>query len=163
MPAPRIVIQPERPHAGQPDPSHTTQLISKDTDGSVTPVDLGMDWIIAKGKDFIGRRSLFRADTKREDRKQLVGLLTESPNEVLPEGGQIVTNAAVAAPVPMLGHITSSYFSAFLDRSIALAVVKGGLKRMGEKVEIPLASGRVIKATIAKPVFVDPDGARQNV
>ena len=138
-------------------------IVGQDTDGSVTPVDLGMDWIIAKGKDFIGRRSLFRADTKRDDRKQLVGLLTESPNEVLPEGGQIVTNAAVAAPVPMLGHITSSYFSAFLDRSIALAVVKGGLKRMGEKVEIPLASGRVIKATIAKPVFVDPDGARQNV
>jgi sarcosine oxidase subunit alpha len=63
----------------------------------------------------------------------------------------------------MLGHVTSSYFSAFLDRSIALAVVKGGLKRMGEKVEIPLVDGRVIKATIAKPVFVDPEGARQNV
>jgi sarcosine oxidase subunit alpha len=138
-------------------------IVGQDTDGSVTPVDLGMDWIIAKGKDFIGRRSLSRSDTRREDRKQLVGLLTENPKDVLPEGGQIVTNAALPTPVPMLGHVTSSYFSAFLDRSIALAVVKGGLKRMGEKVEIPLVDGRVIKATIAKPVFVDPEGARQNV
>jgi sarcosine oxidase subunit alpha len=138
-------------------------IVGQDTDGSVTPVDLGMDWIIAKGKDFIGRRSLSRSDTRREDRKQLVGLLTENPRDVLPEGGQIVTNAAVPAPVPMLGHVTSSYFSAFLGRSIALAVVKGGLKRMGEKVEIALVDGRVIKATIAKPVFVDPEGARQNV
>jgi sarcosine oxidase subunit alpha len=138
-------------------------IVGQDTDGSVTPVDLGMDWIIAKGKDFIGRRSLFRSDTRREDRKQLVGLLTENPREVLPEGGQIVANAGVPVPVPMLGHVTSSYFSAFLDRSIALAVVKGGLKRIGEKVEVPLVDGRVIRATIAKPVFVDPEGARQNV
>ena len=138
-------------------------IVGQDTDGSVTPLDLGMDWIVAKGKDFIGRRSLFRSDTRREDRKQLVGLLTENPQDVLPEGGQIVKDAAVAAPVPMLGHVTSSYFSAFLDRSIALAVVKGGAKRHGERVQVPLPCGRVIMATIARPVFVDPEGARQSV
>ena len=72
-------------------------IVGQDTDGSVTPVDLGMDWIVAKGKDFLGRRSLSRADTARGDRKQLVGLLTDDPKVVLPEGGQIVTDAARAA------------------------------------------------------------------
>lgn len=138
-------------------------IVGQDTDGSVTPVDVGMDWIIGKGKDFIGRRSLSRSDTRREDRKQLVGLLTEDPKTVLPEGGQIVKDARAATPVPMLGHVTSSYFSAFLNRSIALALVKGGAERHGEDVQVPLADGRVIRAKIAPAVFVDAEGARQNV
>ena len=138
-------------------------IVGQDTDGSVTPVDLGMDWIIAKNKDFIGRRSLSRSDTARDDRKHLVGLLTDDPMIVLPEGGQIVVDASVPMPVPMLGHVTSSYFSANLGRSIALALVKGGRNRMGDQVEIPLASGRTISAIIASSVFVDPEGARQNV
>ena len=138
-------------------------IVGQDTDGSVTPVDLGMDWIVAKGKDFIGRRSLSRSDMVRGDRKQLVGLLTEDPMTVLPEGGQIVSDASASVPVPMHGHVTSSYFSANLNRSIALALVKGGRNRKGEKVEVPLVSGRAIKAVIADPVFIDPEGARQNV
>ena len=138
-------------------------IVGQETDGSVTPGDLGMDWIIAKGKDFIGRRSLSRSHMLRDDRKQLVGLLTADPTVVLPEGGQIVADASVPVPVPMLGHVTSSYFSASLGRSIALALVKGGRARAGETVEIPLTNGRSICAVIANPVFLDPEGARQNV
>ncbi len=137
-------------------------IVGQDTDGSVTPLDLGMDWIVAKGKDFLGRRSLLRPDTSRGDRKHLVGLLAEEPATVLPEGAQVVSDARAAVPVPMLGHVTSSYYSAFLQRSIAMALVKDGRNRMGEKVELPLADGRVLRATIASPVFVDPEGARQS-
>jgi len=137
-------------------------IIGQDTDGSVTPVDLGMQWIIAKGKDFVGRRSLARSDTAREGRKQLVGLLAENPNEVLPEGAPVVEDANAATPVPMLGHVTSSYFSACLERSIALALVKDGAKRMGETVHVPLPGGKVMRAVVASSVFLDPEGARQN-
>jgi sarcosine oxidase subunit alpha len=63
----------------------------------------------------------------------------------------------------MLGHVTSSYFSACLKRSIALALVKDGSKRVGQAVEVPLSSGKVIRAVVASPVFIDPEGARQNV
>jgi len=138
-------------------------IVGQDTDGSVTPVDLGMDRVIARGKDFIGRRSLARAGTTGDDRKQWVGLLTEDPMEVLPEGGQVVADARAPVPVPMLGHVTSSYFSANLGRSIALGLVKGGRKRMGEGVEVPLADGRTLRARVASPVFFDPEGVRQNV
>jgi sarcosine oxidase, subunit alpha len=138
-------------------------IVGQDTDGSVTPIDLGMDWIVAKNKDFIGKRSLSRADTAREDRKHLVGLLTDDPNEVLPEGGQIVADATPAPPVPMLGHVTSSYHSPTLGRSIGLALVKGGGVRQGQRVQIPLDGGKVVSAVIGPPVFYDTEGARQNV
>ena len=121
-----------------------------------------MDWILSKQKDFIGRRSLARSDCLRAGRKQLVGLLTEQPEQILPEGAQLVDDADVAKPVPMIGHVTSSYFSDCLQRSIALAVVKGGRQRTGDTVQAPLADGSVVEATIVSPVFYDPDGERQH-
>ena len=69
-------------------------IVGQDTDGSVTPVDLGMDWIVSKKKDFIGKRSLSRSDTDRPNRKQLVGLKTQDPSRVLPEGAQQSTRSA---------------------------------------------------------------------
>ena len=75
----------------------------------------------------------------REDRKQLVGLLTDNPKEVLEEGAQIVSELN-QSPVQMLGHVTSSYFSPNLNKSIALAVVRGGKTMMGKKLFIPMES-----------------------
>ena len=138
-------------------------IVGQDTDGSVTPVDLGMNWVLSKAKDFLGRRSLARADCLREGRKQLVGLLTTDPKEVLPEGGQIVNNTDPVIPIAMVGHVTSSYYSACLGHSIAMAVVKGGLNRMGETVYIALKDGRMIPAEIGSSVFYDPKGERQDV
>ena len=139
-------------------------IVGQDTDGSITPVDLGMNWIIAKDKDFLGRRSLLRTDTARANRKHLVGLLTDDPNAVLPEGGQIVGsgNGKERPPVPMLGHVTSSYFSANLKRTIALALVLDGRGRMGERVRVSMPNGSAVTAAIANTVFLDPEGARQN-
>ena len=59
----------------------------------------------------------------------------------------------------MIGHVTSSYYSPILRRSIALALVRGGLDRMGERVEVSLADGRGAIAVIASPVFYDAQGA----
>ncbi len=135
-------------------------IVGQDTDGTVTPHDLGMDWIMSKKKkDFIGKRSLSRPDTARRDRKQLVGLLTENPSEVLPEGGQIVERVRDKPPMDMIGHVTSSYYSAALGRSIALALVKGGRQRMGKTLHVPL-EGRTVRAVVAEPVFYDREGSR---
>ncbi len=138
-------------------------IVGQDTDGSVTPVDLGLEHMVGNNKDFLGKRSLFRSYLVSEDRKQFVGLLTEEPQEVLPEGAQIVDDPSAPLPRPMLGHVTSSYYSAALDRSIALALVKGGHSRMGGTVLVQNFDGRTIAAKITKPVFYDPDGERQNV
>jgi len=135
-------------------------IVGQETDGSVTPIDLGMDWIVSKKKEFVGRRSLARSDMLKPDRKQLVGLLTDDPQVVLPEGAQLVDRALPKPPMPMVGHVTSSYASPNLSHSIALALVKGGLARKGEKVFAPLADGRVITCTLTDPVFLDPEGER---
>lgn len=89
-------------------------IIGQDTDGTVTPLDLGMSWAVSKKKpDFVGKRSFARADAVRSDRKHLVGLLPEDPAVFLPEGTQLITDSVLPAPpVPMLGHVTSSYRSA---------------------------------------------------
>ena len=136
-------------------------IVGQDTDATLTPIDLQMDWIVSKKKyDFIGKRSLYRSDTIRDDRKQLVGILTDDPNEVLEEGAQIVADTS-KKPVEMLGHITSSYFSPNLNKSIALGVVKGGKNMMGQKLFIPMKD-KIINVKVADPVFLDKENKRLN-
>ncbi|MEJ2027894.1 MAG: glycine cleavage T C-terminal barrel domain-containing protein, partial [Limibacillus sp.] len=113
-------------------------------------------------KDFVGKRSLTRADMSKPDRKQLVGILTDDPKMVLPEGAQLVETLKDKPPMDMVGHITSSYWSPNVGRSIALALVKGGLSKTGGKVQVPLLDGRVVSATISETVFFDKEGERQN-
>ena len=136
-------------------------IVGQDTDATMTPVDLQMDWIVSKKKyDFIGKRSLYRSDTIREDRKQLVGLLTDDPKIVLEEGAQIVEDTN-QKPIEMLGHVTSSYYSPNLNKSIALAVVRGGKNMMGKKLFIPMEN-KTISVTVADPVFLDKENKRLN-
>jgi sarcosine oxidase subunit alpha len=136
-------------------------IVGQDTDGTMTPIDLQMDWIVSKKKyDFIGKRSLYRSDTIREDRKQLVGLITDDPKEVLEEGAQIVSELN-NKPIEMLGHVTSSYFSPNLNKSIALAVVKSGKKMLGKKLFVPMKN-KNINVTIENPVFFDKENKRLN-
>ncbi|MGW2602838.1 sarcosine oxidase subunit alpha family protein [Streptomyces mirabilis] len=138
-------------------------IIGQDTDGTVTPQDLGMNWVVSKKKpDFIGKRSYARADSVRPDRKHLVGLLPEDPGTFLPEGTHLVADSELPAPpVPMLGHVTSSYRSAALGRTFALALIKGGRDRIGERLYAPVGD-RLVPVTVANPVLYDPEGARRD-
>jgi sarcosine oxidase subunit alpha len=137
-------------------------IVGQETDGTVTPIDLGLDRLVASDKFFIGKRSLARPDARRTDRRQLVGLLTEKPDEVLAEGTQLVAEPRALLPlpndpVPMLGYVTSSYFSPTCGRSIALALVEAGIARIGETLYAPLASGWA-KVTLTEPRFVGNSG-----
>ncbi len=131
-------------------------IVGQETDGTVTPGDMRMDWAVAKKKgDFIGKRSLSRSDTARDDRKQLVGLLTTDGDHVPMEGAQIIGTAEEPAPpVPMLGHVTSAYFSPNLGRSIAMAMVRRGGQRMGETVWIARRGDKPVPAKIVHYDFL---------
>ena len=121
-----------------------------------------MDWIVSKKKyDFIGKRSLYRSDTIREDRKQYVGLLTKDPKEILEEGAQIVAEVKNKPPMDMIGHVTSSYYSPNLNKSIALAVVKNGKKLKGKRLYIPMKN-KTIEVTVSDTIFLDKEGKRLN-
>ncbi|MGW7242449.1 sarcosine oxidase subunit delta family protein [Streptomyces sp. NPDC054804] len=138
-------------------------IVGQDTDGTVTPQDLGMGWAVSRKKpDFIGKRSFARPDTVRPDRKHLVALVTDDPGALLPEGTHLVAESELPAPpVPMLGHVTSSYRSAALGRTFALALVKGGRDRIGERLYAPVGA-RLLPVTVAGPVLYDPEGARRD-
>jgi sarcosine oxidase subunit alpha len=138
-------------------------IVGQDTDGTVTPHDLGMDWIVsAKKADFVGKRSFDRPANRDPRRKQLVGLLPHDPDLRLAEGAQIVGTAELPAPpVPMLGHVTSSYRSAELGRTFALALVRAGRERIGQTLHVPVG-GALVPVEVTSPVFVDPEGARRD-
>ena len=138
-------------------------IVGQETDGTVTPGDLGLDWAIGKAKpDFVGKRSLVRPDMAKPDRKQLVGLMTGVPDLVLEEGAQITAEASPVQGRPALGHVTSAYASPTLGRSIALALVSAGRARIGETLYVPMPSG-AIAVTVTEPIFFDKDGSRLDV
>ncbi|MET9230371.1 2Fe-2S iron-sulfur cluster-binding protein [Lentzea sp. NPDC003310] len=138
-------------------------IIGQETDATVTPQDLGMSWAVSKKKaDFLGKRSFARAENNRTDRKQLVGLLPVDPSVLLPEGSQIVeTDRLPEPPVRMLGHVTSSYPSAALGRTFALALVRSGHERIGETLYVPVDDS-LVPVTVTESVLYDKEGARRD-
>ncbi|GHG87693.1 2Fe-2S iron-sulfur cluster-binding protein [Streptomyces lanatus] len=138
-------------------------IVGQDTDGTVTPQDAGMSWVVSKQKDFIGKRSYTRADTARPDRKQLVGLLPSDRTTRLPEGTQLVAPEVdlETVPVPMLGHVTSSYHSPALGRPFALALVADGQARKGQTLLAPVGDD-LVPVEVTDFVLYDPEGTRRD-
>ncbi|MGW0417787.1 sarcosine oxidase subunit alpha family protein [Streptomyces sp. NPDC003015] len=138
-------------------------IVGQDTDGTVTPQDAGMSWVVSKQKDFIGKRSFARADTARTDRKQLVGLLPADRTTRLPEGTQLVAPDVdlETVPVPMLGHVTSSYHSPALGRPFALALVADGQARKGQTLLAPVGEA-LVPVEVTDFVLYDPEGTRRD-
>jgi sarcosine oxidase subunit alpha len=138
-------------------------IVGQDTDGTVTPEDAGLGWAVGKLKpDFVGKRSLARPDIVAKGRKQLVGLLTDEPGAVLVEGAQIVLDPRQPLPMKMVGHVTSSYWSETLGRSVAMALIEGGHDMKGATVHIPMEN-RTLSAKITDVTFYDPAGERLKV
>ena len=130
-------------------------IAGQDTDGTMTPMDLGMDWIVSKNKtNFLGKRSFDRSDTAKDGRKQLVGLLTEDPKFVLQEGAHVVESLKSKPPMKMLGHVSSSYMSPNVGRSIAMALIKDGFNRKGQTLDVALIDGSSQKVQVTDPVFL---------
>ncbi len=137
--------------------------IGDETDGTVTPLDLGLSWAVSKKKkDFIGKRALELPDLARNDRRHFIGLLTEDPQRVLPEGAQAVADPRARPPHRVIGYVSSTYFSPTLERSIAFGLIERGRERMGETIHFAVG-GTMMPAEIVDPVFYDKEGERQNV
>ncbi|HEY1725082.1 MAG TPA: sarcosine oxidase subunit alpha family protein [Steroidobacteraceae bacterium] len=135
-------------------------IVGQDADGTTTPQDAGLGWLIGKNKsDFVGKRSLQRPAMLNSNRRQLVGLLTLDPTQVLEEGSQVLQQSR--SRLRPLGHVTSSYRSPTLDRSIALAMIAGGRERHGHTVYVPTLDGE-LAAQVVGPVFYDSAGERLN-
>ena len=138
-------------------------MIGDETDGTVIPQDLNLNWAVSKVKtDFIGKRAHNRSFMSDPKRRKLVGILTEDPEIVLPDGAHSVDGIKNNGKIKIIGHITSTYFSPTLGRSIAMALIEGGMDRVGEIIDFSVADEKVISARVVDPVFYDPEGEKQN-
>jgi sarcosine oxidase subunit alpha len=132
--------------------------VGVDTDGTTAPADVGWGAVAAKRKtDFIGKRSLARPDNQRADRLQLVGV-TDAEASVLLPGAHLRLTGTVEGTD---GWVTSASHSPALGKTIALALLRGGRARHGEKVTVHDLDRRC-EATIVSPTFLDPEGKRLN-
>ncbi|MBT8155432.1 sarcosine oxidase subunit alpha family protein [Epibacterium ulvae] len=139
-------------------------MIGDETDGTVIPQDLGLNWALSKKKDdYLGKRAHLRSHMADPDRWKLVGLETVD-GSVLPDGAYAVGNGVNGnGQKNTIGRVTSTYFSSNLNRGIAMGLVKQGPKRMGEVISFPGTDGKIYEAKIVDPVFYDKDGEKQNV
>ncbi|GLZ06752.1 hypothetical protein Acsp03_42180 [Actinomadura sp. NBRC 104412] len=65
----------------------------------------------------------------------------------------------ITSPVPMLGHVTSSYRGTV--GSFALALLAGGLEREGQTL-YAFDSGRSVPVVVTDPVHHDREGRRRD-
>ena len=139
-------------------------MIGDETDGTVIPQDLNLNWAISKKKDdYLGKRAQERSFMTNPGRWKLVGLETLD-GSVLPDGAYATADGVnTNGQKSTQGRVTSSYFSPTLNRGIAMGLVINGPARGGEIIEFPKIDGTVIQAKITSPVFYDPDGEKQNV
>ncbi|WP_434621452.1 sarcosine oxidase subunit alpha family protein [Tabrizicola sp. M-4] len=139
-------------------------MIGDETDGTVIPQDLNLDWAISKKKaDFLGKRGQQRNFLASPDRWKLVGFETLD-GSVIPDGSYIVAAGKNAnGQGNTQGRVTSTYYSPTLKKGIAMGLLKRGPERMGEVVEFNTVTGGTVKARVVDPVFYDKEGEKQNV
>ncbi|MEO0389592.1 MAG: sarcosine oxidase subunit alpha family protein [Pseudomonadota bacterium] len=139
-------------------------MIGDETDGTVIPQDLGLQWAISKKKeDFLGKRAQARSHMSDPKRWQLVGLET-TDGATLPDGAYATgTGVNANGQATVIGRVTSSYHSPNLDKGIAMGLVLNGPDRMGDVLDFPGTDGKTYRARIVSPVFYDPKGDKANV
>jgi sarcosine oxidase subunit alpha len=139
-------------------------MIGDETDGTVIPQDLNLQWALSKKKtDYLGKRAHSRSHMADPNRWKLVGLETLD-GSVLPDGAYAIAEGDNAnGQRNVQGRVTSTYYSANMDRGIAMGLVHNGPERMGEVIEFNKVDGGTIKTKIVDQVFYDKDGEKQNV
>ena len=139
-------------------------MIGDETDGTVIPQDLGLDWAISKKKaDYLGKRGQERTYLASPERWKLVGFETLD-GSVIADGAYIVDAGMNAnGQRNTQGRVTSTYYSPTLKRGIAMGLLRRGPERMGEVVEFTTATGGTQRARVTGAVFYDKDGEKQNV
>ncbi len=139
-------------------------MIGDETDGTVIPQDLNLQWALSKKKDdYLGKRAHEREYMASPDRWKLVGLET-TDGSVLADGAYAKGDHLNANKQNAVqGRVTSTYYSPTLGKGIAMGLVRHGPDRMGEVLEFTSEGADPVYAKIVSPVFYDPDGEKQNV
>ncbi len=138
-------------------------IIGQDTDGLTLPQEAGLAWAIArKTPGFLGSAAI-RFRTERPLGRRLVGFALPAGEPLPRESDLVVRDGSIA------GRVTSVAVSPspgpYQGRGIGLAYVHPSDGDPGARIVIKTDSrlgggGRFLTATVVKPPFYDPEGAR---
>ena len=133
-------------------------------DGRTSPLDLGFERMLRPDGGYVGHWGLSRPVFRAEGRKQLVGLRGEAS---IPAGAQLLDEGRAArlgrqaGALTSLGHVSSAVHSPNLGAEIALALLRDGRSRTGEKlVAASPVTGESVTVEVCSPHFFDPENAR---
>lgn len=132
-------------------------IIGQDTDAMSNPMELQMNWALARKKPFfVGARTLRELETKPLERV-LAGF-------TLPIGAaQPKESCLVLEGEQMAGRVTSCAVSPTLNKQVGLAYVPPSAVEPGSVITIKCEGGERVDATIQALPFYDAEGARQAV
>ena len=132
-------------------------IIGQDTDGLTHPFEAGMGWAVKMDKPFfVGQRSLNILSNKPLTRTLVGFSLPESHSGPLPKECHLVIDSGEIA-----GRVTSVTFSPTLGRVIGLAYVKPEQAKSGNSIQIRVDRAEMIRATVVRTPFYDPENLRQ--
>ena len=136
-------------------------VAGSELDGRTIPYDNGLQGMVSKKKDFIGKRSLNRQAFIAEDRQKVVGVIPLDKKTSIPEGSHLVKDANVSLPNPKLGHVSASCWSVEYNNPFSLAILKDGKNMIGQKLfAISPLKNKSIPVEIVSSHYVDPKGER---
>jgi methylglutamate dehydrogenase subunit C len=125
--------------------------------GMTTARDLGLDKMLAKKKDFIGRLMRHRPALEAPDRPVFVGVKPVVVGERIRAGSHFISPHVSPTIATDEGYLSSVAYSPTLGTWIGLGFLKNGTSRIGERVRAydPVRKGDVL-CEVCPPCFVDP-------
>jgi len=136
-------------------------VAGSELDGRTIPYDNGLDGLVSKKKDFIGKRSLSRKAFIAKDRQKVVGVVPLDKKTGIPEGSHLVKDPNGKLPNPKLGHISASCWSVEHNNPFSLAILKDGKNMIGQKLfAVSPVKNKTIPVEIVSSHYVDPKGER---
>ena len=132
-------------------------IVSQDTDGMSHPGEISMGWAISRKKPFfVGSRSVDIVMAREQTRK-LVGFVLSKDNEKPKEGHLVLEDGNIS------GNVTSCEYSSAVDSIIGMAYAGINQSEPGSTIDIRVDKGLIVKGTVVKMPFFDPENKRQEL
>ncbi|WP_374643374.1 sarcosine oxidase subunit alpha family protein [Tabrizicola sp.] len=129
--------------------------------GQSTALNMGLGKMVSKKKDSIGMVLSQREGMVEESGYRLVGVKPVDPNGKLTAGSHFLEKGAAAVAANDGGWLTSKVYSPHLGCDIALGYLKGGDRKIGQRMRIVnLLAGLDTEVEIISPHMFDPEGER---
>lgn len=129
--------------------------------GRVTAFDVGMQGMMSKKKDFIGKAAATRPGLLDEGRERLIGLKPIGVVKELTAGAHLFDTDAEPVSENDRGYVTSVGYSPTLGHFVGLGFLSDGPNRIGHHMKmVDHLRGVTAEVEVCDPVFFDQEGGR---